>query len=122
MRVPARFYSFSLVGFLIVFKLLIVVVLGASAGLLAGWTMHQARYGKVAEFGPFSMANDLNATNVSAFMKSKVHAGSPRIEVVGGEEFDFGVMEPGSKGEHVFIVRNAGDYPMTLEVVGSTCK
>ncbi|MGV3483632.1 MAG: DUF1573 domain-containing protein [Planctomycetaceae bacterium] len=104
------------------FKTLIIMVLGASAGLVAGWTMHQARYGSESKFGPFSMDSDVDATNVASYLKAKVQSGSPRIEVVGGEEFDFGVMEPGSKGEHVFVVRNAGDYPMTLEIVGSTCK
>jgi hypothetical protein len=103
-------------------KSLIFVGLGALAGLFAGWAAHNSRYGKVAEFGPFSVENDLEATNVAAYLKSKTQQGSPRIEVIGGEEYDFGVMEPGSKGEHKFVVKNVGEFPLSLEIVGSTCK
>ncbi len=103
-------------------KAAVVLACGASLGLLLGWTVHHSKYGKVAEFGPFSTSNDLTATSAATFVKSKTQVGSPRIEVVGGEEFDFGVMEPDSKGEHQFLVRNVGEYPLTLEIIGSTCK
>ena len=99
-----------------------IIVCGSLAGLFAGWSFHQSRYGKVSEFGPFSMENEVTPASVASFMKSKVQEGSPRIEVVDGEEFDFGVMEPDSKGEHQFVVRNTGEFPLSLEIVGSTCK
>lgn len=104
------------------FKTFGIIVCGSLIGLFAGWYAHQSRFGKVAEFGPFSMANDVTASTVSAYMKTQTQPGSPRIEVLGGEEFDFGVMEPDSKGEHNFVVKNTGEFPLTLEIVGSTCK
>jgi len=105
-----------------VLKTLIIVVCGSLVGLFTGWAANNSRYGKVAMFGPFSLKNGVEVTSVSAAMKAKAQAGAPRIEVIGGEEFDFGVMEPGAKGEHKFIVKNVGDFPMSLEIVGSTCK
>ena len=98
------------------------MVCGSVVGLSTGWAVCNARYSKVATFGPFSMDGGVTATNVSVAMKAKTQLGAPRIEVIGGEEFDFGVMEPGSKGEHKFVVKNLGEFPMTLEIIGSTCK
>ena len=92
------------------------MVCGSVVGLFTGWAVNDSRYGKVAMFGPFSLDNSVEATNVSAAMKAKTQLGAPRIEVVGGEEFDFGVMEPGAKGEHKFVVKNVGEFPMTLEI------
>ncbi len=106
----------------ILLKTSFVVVSGSLLGLLAGWVANSSRYGNVAAFGPFSMETNIDATQVGSLLKARAQPGSPRIEVVGGEEFDFGVMEPGSKGEHNFVVKNVGEYALTLEIVGSTCK
>ncbi len=103
-------------------KLLSIATVGAVCGVMLGWFVHQSRYGRDAEFGPFSSASDVTASTVANVLKEKTQAGSPRIEVIGGEEYDFGVMEPGSKGKHKFQVRNVGEFPLSLEIVGSTCK
>lgn len=109
-------------GFSILFKALLVLFCGSGVGLLSGWFVHQSRYGAPATFGPFSESSELTAKTVSAHLKKQAPLASPHVEIVGGEEFDFGVMEPGSKGEHTFIVRNTGEAPLSLEIVGSTCK
>lgn len=48
--------------------------------------------------------------------------GTPKLEVVGGSEFDFGTMRRGETMSHEFIVRNVGDGPLGLEMGESTCK
>ena len=98
-----------------------IAALAAVIGLGCGWYSYQTRYGGVAQFGPFSSDRELDAKEV-ALSKRGPASGSPRIEVVGGEEFDFGVMEPGGERTHAFVVRNVGTAPLELELIGSTCK
>ena len=47
--------------------------------------------------------------------------GTPKA-VVESQEFDFGVLEPDSSGEHEFTIRNEGDAPLKLRFGGKTCK
>ena len=98
-----------------------IAALAAVIGLGCGWYSYQARYGGVAQFGPFSSDRELSAKEVALVDRSPVTE-VPRIEVVGGEEFDFGVMEPGGERTHAFVVRNVGTAPLELEIIGSTCK
>src|SRR5690606_2024160 len=81
----------------------------------------QTHYGGAAQFGPFSSDQQLSAEEV-ALANRVPTSGAPRIEVIGGEEFDFGVMEPGGEGTHQFVVRNVGTAPLELDIIGSTCK
>jgi hypothetical protein len=104
------------------FKAVLLGLIGSAIGLGTGWMVHQSRYGVDVNFGPFTVDGDVTAANVDAFLRTKVQSGAPRVEIVGGEEHDFGVMEPNSKGEHAFVVKNTGEYPLSLEVIGSTCK
>ncbi len=46
----------------------------------------------------------------------------PRVEVVGGVEFDFGNMRAGTERSHSFRFKNSGSAPLQLTVVGSSCK
>ncbi|MCC7336723.1 MAG: DUF1573 domain-containing protein [Pirellulaceae bacterium] len=48
--------------------------------------------------------------------------GTPKLEVVGGNEFRFGTMQHGDSMSHTFVFRNIGDGPLTLDLGGSTCK
>ena len=38
----------------------------------------------------------------------------PKAVLVGGSEFDFGIMEQGQESEHVFLIRNDGEAPLRL--------
>jgi hypothetical protein len=38
----------------------------------------------------------------------------PKAVIVGGTEYDFGIMEQGQESEHVFTIRNDGDAPLRL--------
>ncbi len=106
----------------ILVKTLIVVILAAATGYFIGWSRNNAHYGDVSAFGPFTDKNDLTVSGLAGYWKSQTQIKSPRIEIVGSEEYDFGVMEAGSKGKHKFVVRNAGEFPLALEIIGSTCK
>lgn len=48
--------------------------------------------------------------------------GTPKLEIVGGNEFRFGTMQHGDSMSHAFVFRNVGDRPLTLDLGGSTCK
>lgn len=104
------------------FKAIVMTGIAAAIGLGLGWWTFEARYGGVAEFGPFSSDSTLSAADVSLRGSQVPDEKYPKAEVVGGDEFEFGVMEPGGEGKHIFIVRNVGSAPLELEVAGSTCK
>jgi hypothetical protein len=38
----------------------------------------------------------------------------PKAVVVGGTEYDFGIMEQGQESEHIFMIRNDGEAPLRL--------
>ena len=38
----------------------------------------------------------------------------PKAVVVGGTEYDFGIMEQGQESEHIFTIRNDGEAPLRL--------
>jgi hypothetical protein len=42
--------------------------------------------------------------------------------VVDQTEYDFGVMDPRTRGEHEFLVKNGGDAPLQLKEGSTTCK
>ena len=46
----------------------------------------------------------------------------PRVEVVNGERFDFGVMDRGTKRQHAFVFQNTGTAPLELKVGETSCK
>ena len=45
----------------------------------------------------------------------------PKVVVEGGEAFDFGTMDRGSKGHHDFVFRNVGTEPLVITMAGTTC-
>lgn len=46
----------------------------------------------------------------------------PKVEVIGGTELDFGTMKIGTERSHDFRIKNSGQAPLELSVLGSTCK
>ena len=47
---------------------------------------------------------------------------SGKIEVVGGNEFDFGTMRKGTKRRHTFVFKNVGEAAVRVAYKSSTCK
>jgi hypothetical protein len=99
-------------------------LVGAAAviGMGLGWLTYQSRYSGPTEFGPFASQAPVSAAEVSLKKQGGGPRTYPKLEVVNGEEYQFGVMEPGGEGKHIFVVRNVGAAPLELTVVGSTCK
>ena len=88
---------------------IISLVLGAALGLGSVWL----------EFG----------TKATQFEPHNQRAGStiprengPKAFIVGKAEYGFGVGQRNSKMKHTFVIRNAGDQPLTLEKGETTCK
>lgn len=46
----------------------------------------------------------------------------PKLEVEGGNTFDFGTMEFATAKKHAFVVKNTGQAPLTLKMLGTSCK
>ena len=46
----------------------------------------------------------------------------PKVEVVNGSEYNFGVMELLANQKHEFILRNTGEAPLLVTKEGTTCK
>lgn len=59
------------------------------------------------------MSEQENTTQVSE---------EPKLIVEGGETFDFGHLDVGSKGSHRFVLRNDGKQPLVITKGDSTCK
>ncbi|WP_153555910.1 DUF1573 domain-containing protein [Roseimaritima sediminicola] len=100
-------------------SLVVVVVAGSTAGYLTA----ARRYSWTPEkFGYFRKGDDLRAENLMAHVQSLRQDGMAKVEVVGGEEYDFGSMLRNAKGEHKFVIKNVGDAPLELAVLKTTCK
>lgn len=85
--------------------------------------MNYVEYGhRDAYFGEITLDGSVTADNVMAKLE-EYHTDSAAVaELQGDANHDFGVMAPGSKGKHTFVIKNAGDDPLTLELGATTCK
>ncbi len=104
------------------FKAFASAIVAAMIGVGCGWLVHTSNFAAESEFGPFKPRDRDVQERVEVVKRELPPDQLPKLEVVGGEQFDFGVMEPGAEGTHSFVVRNAGKGPLELEVAGSTCK
>ncbi len=92
----------------------LAIVLGVSAGVGTGFLSY-------ADPGPdFEWMNKplVYETPSADLETGKVQS----IDVVDGEEFDFGIMDRGETREHTFVIRNNTQTPMYPKVTGTTCK
>jgi hypothetical protein len=105
-----------------VFKAFASALVAAIIGVGLGWLVHSSNFAAESEFGPFKPGDRELPERIEAVKRETPPDQLPKLEVVGGEQFDFGVMEPGAEGKHSFVVRNIGKGPLELEVAGSTCK
>lgn len=102
----------------ILFSLLALI-----AGSTIGAVLAYHQYARpMSQFGPFPPDQRASAADVEAYLASRRAAGSPKIEVVGGREYHFGVMQRDAESSHQFVVKNVGTAPLEMVVTGSTCK
>ncbi len=99
-----------------------LAIFAAMVGMGCGWFVHTSNFNVESEFGPFKPGDREVSERIESVKREIPPDQLPKLEVVGGEQFDFGVMEPGAEGKHSFVVRNVGKGPLELEVAGSTCK
>lgn len=97
--------------------------LALAAGSAIGAMLGYNQYGRqVDKFGPFSSDNRMSVAEVDAYLASRRAAGSPKVEVIGEREHDFGVMQRDAQSSHQFVIKNVGTAPLEMAVTGSTCK
>lgn len=101
----------------------LLLILAVAIGTATAWAINYSRFGhRVARMGPFTMGTEVNASNVMAIVNKDVPVGRARVELVGDARFDFGMMAPGTEGEHTFVVRSVGEDDLRLRLGATTCK
>lgn len=113
----------SLTGVILVKAALIVALLAVVAGGALGSGLGYRDYGQVkSHFGPFRTDEEVTIEAVREMLAKRESGAVPQLEIVGANPFDFGVMRRNASAKHKFVLKNAGDAPLELEVTGSTCK
>lgn len=84
-----------------------------AAGFAGGWTWTRVELGPI-ETPPPRISSDAEL----AAERAKL----PKLEVIDGNTFDFGTMEFATAKKHAFLVKNAGQAPLTLKMLGTSCK
>ncbi len=100
-------------------RILLTVVIASVLGFVLGKVQSAALTNNVEEV--FEGARVTQAEKSGEY-KPQPTGGTPKAEIVGGAEYDFGTMLHGETMSHEFTVRNVGDAPLQLERAGSTCK
>ena len=103
------------------------LVAGAIAvGLVAGFWHAKYEFGRQEDyFRPLIDVRILGSAPKELeerFAKLEQRRGGPKVRVVNGEEFSFGLMGRDEKKRHEFIVKNEGSAPLVLELIRTTCK
>lgn len=102
---------------------LLLCLVGALGGAIIGMTLgYQAFATSRNDLGPFSTEQPMTRAEVIEYFQSDTTKGVPKVEIVGGTEFNFGVMRRYGKANHQFVVKNIGSGTLGLQVTGSTCK
>lgn len=103
------------------------ILLTIAIGALLGWGLGHLQT-SVATSGFDERFVDTSKTlakatgEVTTAQSTGQSTGTPKLEVVGGPQFDFGTMQHGDTMSHTFVFRNVGDGPLNLEMGHSTCK
>lgn len=104
-------------------KFWLLLLFSTGIGIASAWAITHNRFGKrYARMGPFTMDREITPDNVMEYVASFVPEGEARVELDGEENYDFGMMSPGTEGEHVFVVRNVGTDSLSLRLGATTCK
>jgi hypothetical protein len=101
----------------------LLMLTAAVLGTSVAWAINYQRYAhRVARFGPFTLGGDVTPANVTINLGDQLPAGKAQVELIGESTYDFGMMAPGTEGEHVFIVKSVGEGDLHLRLGASTCK
>jgi len=106
--------------------LLLLLVAAAGGAILGGFFSYQSYIEPGERFGVLELKQPEGPARVesivSAYNTGKQAQGVPKIEVDGGNTFNFGTMLRNASGKHQFVVRNVGTADLVLQVGGTTCK
>lgn len=103
-------------------KFWICLVLSIVLGFGTAWGINYQKYGhRVALFGPFGTDRALTPDTLPEYLESKLPEGRPTVELVGEPNFDFGMMAPGTEGDHAFVIKNVGNDDLRLRLGATTC-
>ncbi|MFK8110632.1 MAG: DUF1573 domain-containing protein [Rubripirellula sp.] len=104
-------------------KFWLSLLFSAFLGTFCAWGLNYQRFGhRHGQFGPFTLEREVTPANIAAYIVKDVPQGDARVELVGDKDFDFGMMSPGTEGEHSFVLRNIGTDVLTLRLGATTCK
>lgn len=102
---------------------LILIVIAVAGGMVIGSSQSHRAYSVPEEnFGSLTLRGSERIGALEIEVKKAEQLGAPKLEVIGGNEYDFGVMMRNAKGKHVFTIKNVGTGKLVVEVAGSTCK
>ncbi len=99
--------------------LLLAILFGLTGIGFGYWRFNESNKQIVESFrDPIEvMQGQLGNVSVQTVVASRA-----RIEVVGGTEHDFGLMQSGTKRSHNFVLRNNGNAPSKITLGPTTCK
>ncbi len=104
-------------------KTFVACLVFAAIGVAVALTINDRRFAHYEPaFGPISYRGDIDASNAMSSLEEEWSETFPKVELPDGNTYDFGVMRPDEKGEHIFVVKNVGDDSLILKVGASTCK
>ena len=95
-------------------RVFLLALLGLGAGVAIGYGHNWYDVGDIHE--------QFHVFNTPPSADELLRAKSPRVEVVGGETHNFGIMERLGKRHHTFVIRNVGTAELTLEQGKTSCK
>ncbi len=104
-------------------RFLLPIIVGLAVGSGLGWIQSKSVYTGFEE--RFLVSTTTLAESKGELTHDEVEAqavGTPRVEVEGGDNYEFGTMLLGDSLSHEFKFRNVGDGPLFLDMGGSTCK
>ncbi len=104
-------------------RILLIIAMGAGLGLGLGLLQASVATSGFEErfIGSRATMAEVKGKVTSAQLASGAK-GMPKLEVVGGTQFNFGTMQHGDSMSHSFTFRNIGDAPLNLDMGHSTCK
>ena len=95
-------------------RVFLLALLGLGAGVAIGYGHNWYDVGDIKE--------QFRLVNTPPSADELLNAKSPRVDVVGGETHDFGIMERMGKRHYTFVIRNVGTAALTLEQGKTSCK
>lgn len=91
----------------------LLLLILALAGFAGGWSWTRWELGP-RETPPPLLTSDAQLASGQAQL--------PKLLIVDGTTFDFGTMEFATAKKHAFVVKNTGQAPLTLKMLGTSCK